>query len=161
MRTPMLSSIKLPRQWAVGSGQWAGRKLTKKSARVNTMSVQNYRGLIAWQKSMELVKLIYSLTKKFPREELIGLTSQIRRAVVSIPSNIAEGQGRRSTREFIRHLSIAHGSLRETETQNLIAEMQEYISVEESIEVMNKCAEVGKLINGLANSLREKENRNV
>lgn len=110
---------------------------------------------------MELVKLIYSLTKKFPREELFGLSSQIRRAAVSIPSNIAEGQGRRSTKEFIRHLSISHGSLRETETQNLIAEMQGYISAEESTHVMDKCAEVGKLINGLANSLKEKENRDA
>ena len=107
---------------------------------------------------MDLVKLIYSLTKRFPREEMFGLTSQIRRAVVSIPSNIAEGQGRLSTKEFIRHLSIGHGSLRETETQNLIAEMQGYISAEESQDVMEKCADVGRLINGLANSLREKEN---
>jgi four helix bundle protein len=156
----MSSSIRLLEQWAVGSGQWAeAREFAADLPRGETMPVQNYRGLIAWQKSMELVKLIYSLTKKFPRKELFGLTSQIRRAVVSIPSNIAEGQGRRSTKEFIRHLSIGHGSLRETETQNLIAEMQGYISAEESIEVMNKCAEVGKLINGLANSLKEKESR--
>mgnify|MGYP003381673509 CR=1 FL=1 len=105
--------------------------------------------------------MIYELTKKFPREEMFGLTSQIRRAAVSIPSNIAEGQGRRSTKEFLRHLSISHGSLRETETQNLIAEMQGYISAEESKDVMDRCAEIGRLINGLANSLKDKENRDT
>jgi four helix bundle protein len=68
------------------------------------MAVQNYRQLIVWQKAMELVKFVYDLTKKFPKEELYGLTLQIRKAVVSIPSNIAEGQGRNSTKEFIRHL---------------------------------------------------------
>src|SRR6185369_11593757 len=91
------------------------------------MAVQSYRQLVVWQKAMELVKLVYDLTRKFPKEELFGLTLQIRKAVVSVPSNIAEGQGRRSTREFTRHLSIAYGSLMETETQGMIAEMQLYI----------------------------------
>lgn len=85
------------------------------------MPVQSYRDLIVWQKAMDLVKLVYDLTDKFPKEELFGLTIQIRKAVVSVPSNIAEGQGRSSTKEFLRHLSIAYGSLMETETQNLIA----------------------------------------
>ncbi len=65
------------------------------------MAVQSYRQLIAWQKAMELVKLVYDLTDRFPREELFGLTQQIRKAVVAIPSNIAEGQGRNSTKEFL------------------------------------------------------------
>lgn len=120
------------------------------------MPVQNYRDLIVWQKAMGLVKLVYELTKKFPKEELFGLTSQIRRAVVSVPSNIAEGQGRNSTKEFLRHLFIAYGSLMETETQNLIAEMQAYITADERKEVMLKSAEVGRLINGLVNSLERK-----
>jgi four helix bundle protein len=120
------------------------------------MAVQNYRDLIAWQKAMELVRLIYSLTKEFPRDEMFGLTSQIRRAAVSVPSNIAEGQGRNSTREFIRHLSISHGSLREIETQNLIAEMQGYISADDSRNVMTSCSEVGRLINGLSHALKKK-----
>ena len=105
---------------------------------------------------MELVKYVYELTKKFPREELYGLTLQIRKAVVSIPSNIAEGQGRNSTKEFIRHLFIAYGSLMETETQGLVAEMQSYITAEETVVLMNKTAEVGRLINGLINSLEKK-----
>ena len=105
---------------------------------------------------MELVKLVYDLTDKFPRDELFGLTSQIRKAVVSVPSNIAEGQGRNSTKEFINHLSIAYGSLMETETQNLAAEMRKYVTADESSSVMEKSAEVGRLINGLSNSLGRK-----
>lgn len=117
------------------------------------MPVRNYQDLIAWQKAMELVKLTYRLSKSFPREEQFGLTAQIRRAVVSVPSNIAEGQGRRTTKDFLRHLSIAYGSLRETETQNLIAEMLGFISADESREVIDKCGEVGRLLNGLVSSL--------
>ena len=77
------------------------------------MTVKNYQDLIGWQKAMDLVEVVYHLTKRFPSEELYGLTSQVRRAAVSVPSNIAEGQGRNSTNEFARFLSIAHGSLRE------------------------------------------------
>jgi four helix bundle protein len=113
------------------------------------MPVQSYRDLIVWQRAMELVMLVYKLTKKFPKEELFGLSLQIRKAVVSVPSNIAEGQGRNSTKEFLRHLFIA-------ETQNLVAEMQEYITADESKEVMLRSAEVGRLINGLVNSLEQK-----
>jgi four helix bundle protein len=120
------------------------------------MPVQSYRDLIVWQKAMELVKLVYDLSRKFPREELFGLTLQIRKAVVSVPSNIAEGQGRNSTKEFLRHLSISYGSLMETETQNLVAEMQTYVTANESREVMIRSAEVGRLINGLVNSLQRK-----
>lgn len=139
----MLNSIRASGQWSVGSGQ-------------RGMPVQSYRQLIAWQKAMELVKLVYDLSDKFPREELFGLTLQIRKAVVSVPSNIAEGQGRRSTKDFLRHLSISYGSLMETETQNLVAEMRKYISAEESARVMDKAAEVGRLVNGLCNSLEQK-----
>ncbi len=105
---------------------------------------------------MELVKLVYDLTDKFPSEERFGLTMQIRKAVVSVPSNIAEGQGRNSTKEFINHLSISYGSLMETETQNLVAEMRRYMTTDESATVMNKTTEVGRLINGLSNALGRK-----
>src|SRR5437879_1798322 len=111
------------------------------------MAVQNYRDLIVLQKAMELVRLVYDLTKRFPKEELFALTLQIRKAVVSVPSNVAEGQGRNSTKEFLRHLFIAYGSLMETETQTLVAEMQSYITPDESKDVMLKSAEVGRLIN--------------
>ena len=105
---------------------------------------------------MELVRFVYRLTKKFPREEQFGLTLQIRKAVVSGPSNIAEGPGRNSTRELLHHLSIAHGSLLETETQGLVADMQGYISSNESNELLDRTGEVGRLLNGLANSLERR-----
>ncbi len=123
------------------------------------MPVRSYRDLIAWQKAMELVRLVYQVTKKFPKEELFALTLQIRKAVVSVPSNIAEGQGRKSTKEFRRHLSIAYGSLMETETQTLVAEMQAYVTSSECNEVLGIAAEVGRLINGLDASLEQKLNR--
>ena len=126
----------------------------------NPVSVQSYRQLIAWQKAMELVKLVYDLTDDFPSEERFGLTLQIRKAVVSIPSNIAEGQGRNSTKEFINHLSIAYGSLMETETQTLVAQMRNYSTPGKRGVVMDKAAEVGRLINGLSSSLGRKSRPN-
>ncbi len=92
------------------------------------MCVQNYRELIVWQKAMDLVTEVYCLTRLFPREELYGLTNQIRRAVVSIPSNIAEGQARKSTAEFRNFLSIAQGSMAEVDTQILIAIRLQYLT---------------------------------
>jgi len=85
------------------------------------MPVQHYRELSAWQKAMDLAESIYQATRTFPREEQYGLTSQLRRAVISISSNIAEGQGRRSTGEFRQFLGNARGSLFEVETQVLLA----------------------------------------
>jgi four helix bundle protein len=120
------------------------------------MAVQHYRQLIAWQKAMVLVKEIYNLIKDFPKEEIYGLTSQLRRAAVSIPSNIAEGQGRDSTKEFLHHLSIAYGSLMEVETQLLIAESLNYLKSEETKLILGKTSETGRLINGLTRSLKQK-----
>ena len=120
------------------------------------MAVRNYRELIAWQKAMDLVEQVYQATKQFPREELYGLTSQLRRAVVSMPSNIAEGQGRSSTKEFQNFLSIAHGSLREVETQLLIAQRLDYLTNDQLTPLMELAAEVSRLTNGLLNSLASK-----
>lgn len=120
------------------------------------MEVRNYRDLRTWQASMDLVKAVYVATRSWPREELYGLTSQIRRAVVSIPSNIAEGQGRSGTREFLHHLSIAYGSLREVETQVLIAHSLDYLPSESVDELLEKAGKTGALINGLSNKLRGK-----
>ena len=117
------------------------------------MKVRNYQDLIAWQRAMDLVEEVYKATKDFPREEIYALTSQIRRAAVSIPSNIAEGQGRRTTADFLRHLSIAYGSLREVETQALIARRLKYIAQAKLEEVMERAGEVGRLLNGLMSSL--------
>lgn len=113
------------------------------------MKVKNYTELIAWQKAMDLVELVYRSTANFPSDERFGLTSQIRRAVVSVPSNIAEGQGRQSTREFLNFLSIAHGSLREVETQVLIAKRLNYIDERLKSQLIDLSSEVGRIINGL------------
>jgi len=117
------------------------------------MKVKNYRELIVWQKAMDLVIEVYTISRTFPREEVYVLTSQLRRAAVSVPSNIAEGQGRRTTADFLRHLSISYGSLREVETQTLIAARLGYLTDRRCQEVLNLAAEVGRLLNGLMNSL--------
>ena len=109
--------------------------------------------LIVWQKAMDLVEDVYKRTKGFPREELYGLTSQLRRAVVSVPSNIAEGQGRNSTKEFLHHLSIAYGSLCEVGTQILIAHRLGYLERRDVEGLDGLSSEVGRLINGLSNKL--------
>ena len=116
------------------------------------MTGRNYR-VIAWQKAMDLVEAIYSATRRFPPEEFYGLTSQVRRAAVAVPSNIAEGQGRRSVNELAHHLSIAHGSLREVETQVLIAQRLGYLDEAGADGLLALAGEVGRLITGLANSL--------
>lgn len=121
------------------------------------MTVKNYQDLIGWQKAMELVEVVYHLTKRFPSEELYGLISQIRRAAVSIPSNIAEGQGRSSQNEFARFLSIAHGSLREVETQILIAMRLKYLQESDAAQAMQLCGETGRILNGLMNSLKKEK----
>ena len=120
------------------------------------MAVRSFRELIAWQKAMNLVELVYSFSSNFPKEEQYGLTSQLRRAAVSIPSNIAEGQGRSTTTDFLRFLAIARGSLFESETQILIAARLSYLNDQQSFELAEAIAETGRLINGLSNSLKEK-----
>ena len=118
--------------------------------------MKNYSELIAWQKAMDLVEFVYRATSAFPADERFGLTSQLRRAAVSIPSNIAEGQGRTSTAEFLHHLSIAYGSLREVETQILLGGRLGYSQQSETASVMDLAGEVGRLLNGLANSLNDR-----
>jgi four helix bundle protein len=115
---------------------------------------KSYRDLVVWQKAMVVVRDVYSITKLFPREELYGLTSQLRRAAVSIPSNIAEGQARFSPKEFHHFLSNARGSLMEVETQILIAEDLGYISSEMNDQFQTRTAELGRLLNGLISSIR-------
>ena len=110
------------------------------------MAVKHYRELIVWQKAMDLVTQVYQLTRLFPREELYGLTNQIRRAAVSIPSNIAEGQARQSTAEFRNFLSIAQGSLAELDTQILIAVNLNYLELTQINAVMSLSMEVSKML---------------
>jgi len=118
--------------------------------------VKDYRDLIVWQKAMDLVETIYQTTRTFPREEIYGLTSQIRRAAVSIPSNIAEGNGRNTTRDYVHFLGMAYGSVKEVETQVLIAERLEYINPSRSGELVKMTGEAARLISGLTNSLNRK-----
>ncbi len=120
------------------------------------MPVNDYRDLIVWQKAMDLVVSAYRTTAGFPKEELYGLTSQIRRAAVSVPSNIAEGQARNTTRDFLQFLAVAYGSLKELETQMLIAERLGYIDSKCKDVLVNSTTEVARLISGLANSLKKK-----
>ncbi len=117
------------------------------------MKVRNYTELIAWQKAMDLVCEIYEITGSFPGDEKYVLRAQLRRAGISVPSNIAEGQGRSSTAEFRHHLSIAHGSIREIETQVLISTRLGYIRGDSATRILTLAGEVGRLIKGLSNAL--------
>ncbi len=110
----------------------------------------HHRDLEAWKESMDFVTEIYNLTRQFPKEELWGLTSQIRRAAVSIPSNIAEGCGRTSVKETSRFMDIALGSIAEVETQLLIAQNLNYINSDEFIKKLGK---VNALVQGIKNYL--------
>jgi four helix bundle protein len=131
----------------VGSVKWIVKEIAM-------TTVRNYRELIVWQKAMDLVELVYQATKQFPKEELYGLTSQIRRSAVSIPSNIAEGQARKSTAEFLNFLSIANGSRAEMETQILLAQRLNYAANDTAQKILALSEEVNRLLNGLMNSLR-------
>lgn len=117
------------------------------------MSVRSYRDLVVWQKAMDFVAEVYRLTRSFPKEELYGITSQLRRAAVSIPSNIAEGQGRQTTGEFRQFLGHARGSILETETQILLSERLEYLDHETADGLLKQASEVGRILNGLLTSL--------
>ena len=114
---------------------------------------KSYRDLVAWQQAMDLVTAIYSVTKTLPKEELCGLTSQLRRAAISIPSNIAEGQGRRGAAEFRHFLRQARGSLMELETQLLIAERLTYLQTDTTRRILLHTADSGRVLNGLLRSL--------
>lgn len=116
--------------------------------------VRDFEDLIVWQKSISLAREIYLLSRKFPDDERYGLTSQVRRAAVSISSNIAEGQGRGSPNEFSHFLTIARGSLMEVRSQIHLTISLEFISTEDCKNTDSLTKEVGRLINGLVNSSR-------
>jgi four helix bundle protein len=118
------------------------------------MAVSSYEDLIAWKKSIQLVKEIYLLTKRFPDDEKFGLVTQLRRAAVSVPSNIAEGQGRCTTGEFLQFLGHARGSLLEVETQIHIAGTLGYVNHDEQRSLRLQTQELGRVLNGLMNSLK-------
>lgn len=113
----------------------------------------SYQELTVWQKSVELAVLIYKVTQKFPRNELYGLISQIRRSAIAIASNIAEGQGRRSSKEFCQFLRIAFSSTLELETQIIIASKVNYLELKEKDYILSSCLEIKKMIKSLEKSL--------
>jgi four helix bundle protein len=117
----------------------------------------SYRDLKVWQKSLELTLEVYRGTQHFPREEVYGLTNQMRRAAVSVSSNIAEGKGRSSDRDFGLFLCHARGSLHELETQALIAEELGYIGRDAARQLEALTVETGKMLNGLIGSVRSRE----
>ena len=118
--------------------------------------VNSYKDLIAWQKSIALVTAVYSLTKNFPAEEKFGIVSQLNRAVVSVPCNIAEGWGRESTKNYLQFLRTSRASLMETETLILISKNLNYLSEEEFVTINKDIEESGKIIQGLIKSIKHK-----
>jgi four helix bundle protein len=122
--------------------------------RRDIMSIQSYQDLALWKRAMQLVTQVYHLTRHFPREEMHGLTSQMRRAAVSIPTNIAEGWGRGSKKEYIQFLRIARGSLLELETLLTIARNLHYLSQEDMQATLAQVEEISRMLSGLIASLR-------
>jgi four helix bundle protein len=123
------------------------------------MQPHRYQDLLAWQKAIAFVQGIYTATARFPQEEMFGLRSQIRRAAVSVPSNIAEGQGRATRGEFQQFLGHARGSLYEVETQLTIAAGLGYMSSEESTRLLTDASNLGRVINALIASLKPESSR--
>src|SRR5262245_18534074 len=112
-----------------------------------------YSDLKAWKKSVSLVELIYNVTRSLPLFERYELVAQMRRAAISIPSNLAEGCGRRANRAFINHISIAYGSLMELETQIHLCARLNYLRSDVTSHLLEKCNEIAKMLSGLRNSL--------
>ena len=119
--------------------------------------LNSYQDLLVWQKSVELCVEIYKLVKLLPKEEMYGLSDQMRRAVVSIPSNIAEGYTRNSTKEYLNFLSIANGSRTELETQLIICNKIGYLTEEDTEPTLQKCEEIGKMISTITLKLKNRD----
>ena len=117
------------------------------------MTVSSFRELVVWNRAMELVVAIYDLTRTFPADERRALTDQLRRAAVSVPSNIAEGHSRTHRKEFLHYLSISRSSLKEIETQLLIAVRVRYVSDEEVKTPLTLCDEVSRMLRAMSNAL--------
>jgi four helix bundle protein len=115
--------------------------------------LRSYKDLIVWRKSLTLVKLVYELTRSFPSDEKFGLISQMRRAAVSVPSNLAEGHARNTTGEFIQFISHAEGSLAELETQTILAMELNFCSAAEARPIQDLIGEIQKMANALRRSL--------
>ena len=124
---------------------------------MNKGDIKSYRDLLVWQQAMDLAVLCYSLTRSFPREEMFGLTSQVRRSSASVAANIAEGHGRESSGSFVQFLRIAQGSLKETETHLLLSERLALLTAEQAAAAMKTCDEIGRMLRSLIRTLQEKQ----
>src|SRR5689334_13068549 len=120
------------------------------------MKVQSYRDLLVWQKAMVMVVECYKFVSSLPKNETYGLISQVQRAAISIPSNIAEGHGRDHLGDYLRHLSVANGSLMELETQFLIAVRLGYLEQNDATKLFEGTAQVGQLLAGLVRALKRR-----
>jgi len=119
--------------------------------------LKSYRDLLVWQKAIELALLVYRMTEGFPKREIYGLASQLRRASVSVPSNIAEGYGRAGRREYLQFLSVAQGSLKELETQTILAQRLAYVTSSQAERFLADSEVVGKMFGSLIRSLKAKD----
>ena len=115
--------------------------------------ILSYRDLLVWQRSMDLAVECYRRTAAFPASETYGITLQIRKAASSVPLNIAEGRGRRTTKQFLMFIDYAYGSLLELETQTELSRRLHYLDDRSAAEIQNECAEIGRMLNGLRSSL--------
>jgi len=118
--------------------------------------IVSYRDLVAWQEAMRLAESVYAVVAELPADERFGLSAQLRRAVVSVPSNIAEGHARGSTRDFIRFIAIARGSLAEVETQLHLIVRLNMMYPRQVASVLERCDELGRILQGLRKSLEDK-----
>jgi four helix bundle protein len=120
------------------------------------MTVRSYRDLVVWQKAMDVTVECYRVTKLLPKSEGYGLVSQIQRAAVSVPANIAEGHGREHLGDYLHHLSVANGSLMELETHLLLAGRLAYVPASGTEKVLGLTAEVGRMLAALTRSLKKR-----
>ena len=120
------------------------------------MPSQSYRDLNVWNEAMDLVVDCYHITDIFPKKEMYGLGSQLQRAAVSVPANIAEGQGRQYSKEFLQYIAVAYGSLAEVETHIQIARRLNYIDETKEMQLLEKAGRIGRMLNGLRRSIQEK-----
>jgi four helix bundle protein len=123
---------------------------------IERTKITSYRYLVVWARAMDIVEMCYKLSKQIPQSEINGLTSQIRRAAVSIPANIGEGHGRKTLGECIQHLSVANVSLKELETHLLIADRLHYVKRNDLVPALRCCEEIGRMLASLIQKLRQR-----
>ena len=123
--------------------------------------VRSYRDLWVWKEGMELAEMCYGVTRTFPREEVFGMTSQVRRAAAAIPANIAEGHGRENSGEFVQFLRIAQGSLKELETHLILASRVGLARNEDTAPILEQCETIGKMLRALIRSIQKRQKAKI